>query len=268
MEKDKTLTPTGAAALVAATKDLGYDGFENVTDDLISLPFLKIAQPNSPELLPDSQLKGLKAGDVFNSVTGEVYGPELKVVLLGFDVSFLEWGESTGQLLGRLTKEELADQVASGDVVKDEFRLYRKATGNQIRETHTFFALLPDRPEAGVVILSFKSTGLKHVRKWLTKARAMRWTLPDGNTTAPAPLYGVVWKLRTVLNKNDQGNWFLFGDAKVMTAERVGTVLDPVYQPLQETLVSAVAFVKDVQFKVNLAGSRDVTDSAPASSEM
>lgn len=254
---------TDLAAFTEQAGALGYDGFENVTDDLISLPFLKIAQPNSPELLPDSQFQGIKAGDVFNSVTGEVYGPELKVILLGFDVSYLEWAEGLGNLVGRCTREELEDQVKAGEIVRDGFRYARKATGNELRETHTFFVLLADRPDDGVALLSFKSTGLKHVKKWLTKARSMRWTMPNGQVV-PAPLYGIVWTIKTMLNKNDEGNWFLFGDKKTMTAARVGTLLDDGWDKLQNNVLAAAGFVKDVMFKVNLSGARDVTDSAPA----
>ena len=248
-------------------KGLAYDGFENVTDDLISLPFLKVAQPNSPELLPDSQVKGLKQGDLFNSVTGTVYGPSVQVILLGFDRSYLEWGEGNGQLLGRHSIEEVERMIADGDIEKDGPRLTKKLDGARVQETHTFFVMLPEYPDDGVLMLSFKSTGLKHVRKLLTKARAMRWTLPDGKVDS-APLYGIVWEIHTVLNKNDQGNWVLFGDAKTLSANRVGTLLEDKYKALQDKVLAAAGFVKDVQFKVNMSGARDVTESVPADTEM
>jgi len=65
-----------------------------------------------------------------------------------------------------------------------------------------------------------------------------------------------------VLNKNDQGNWYLIGDAKTLSASRIGTLLDDKFAQLQAPVMAAVGFVKDVQFKVSLAGTRDVTDSA------
>ena len=44
---------------------LEYDGFENIGSNSLSPPFLKIAQPGSPQIMAGetSHIKGLKAGD-------------------------------------------------------------------------------------------------------------------------------------------------------------------------------------------------------------
>jgi hypothetical protein len=249
---------------IASVTDGGYDGFENVDSKLIELPFLKYAQPTSSELLEGAgQIKDLKPGQFFNKITGKIYGSEILIIPLGFDASFLEWeedGVSNGKLCGRYKQDEIDRMIKDGVItVEDGYKYTRKANGNKFVDTQTFFAILPEYVDDGIMMLSFKSKGLKHVRKWITKIRAMRWTLPDGKTV-PAPMFGCVWSLKTMLNKNDKGSFYLLGDDKTMSANRVGDLLDDKWNPLQKTILEAAAYVKDVQFKVNLA-EKDVTGS-------
>lgn len=55
----------------------GSAGLEGVRMDEIKLPRLAIAQGLSPQLVPGTPeyIKGLAIGDMFNDVTGEIYGP-------------------------------------------------------------------------------------------------------------------------------------------------------------------------------------------------
>jgi hypothetical protein len=251
------------ADFLASVTDAGYDGFENVDQKLIELPFLKYAQPTSSELLEGAgQIDGLKPGHFFNKITGRVYGPEVLVIPLGFDATFLEWDESdgNGKLCGRYKASDIAQMIKDGVVTVEEgYKYTRKGTNHKFADTQTFFVMLPEYVDDGIMMLSFKSKGLRHVRKWMTKIRAMRWTLPDGKTV-PAPMFGCVWSLKTMLNKNDKGSFYLLGDDKIMTAQRVGDLLDDKWNALQKTVLEAASYVKDIQFKVNVV-EKDVTGS-------
>ena len=251
------------ADFLASVTDAGYDGFENVDQKLIELPFLKYAQPTSSELLEGAgQIADLKPGQFFNKITGKVYGSEVLVIPLGFDASFLEWDESggSGKLCGRYKASEVEQMIKDGVIlVEAGYKYTRKANGNKFTDTQTFFVMLPEYADDGIMMLSFKSKGLKHVRKWMTKIRAMRWTLPD-KSTVTAPMFGCVWSLKTMLNKNDKGSFYLLGDDKTMTANRVGDLLDDEWSPLQKTVLEAASYVKDIQFKVNVV-EKDVTGS-------
>jgi len=263
------VTKKDAAALEFMTQASAaqYTGFENLEEGMLSIPFLKIAQPNSPELLSDDGKKNkLAAGDMFNSVTGRNYGAAVNMVFLGFDRAYLEWGEGLGDFKGRISPQELDQLITSGQVGKqimkdgsEGFNFSRVMDASKIQETYTFMVLLPEFTEDGVMLLSFKATGLKHVRRILTKARAQRIKLPDGQVI-PAHLYAVIWAVKTVLNKSDLGQWFLLGDKKTVAVDAIGNMLEDKWQPVQKAVIDAAMFVKETQFsKVSLAGTRDAT---------
>ena len=51
-------------------------GMENITAEDMQIPFMRILQPLSPQLIKtDSKfIKGASAGDIFNTVTGQYLG--------------------------------------------------------------------------------------------------------------------------------------------------------------------------------------------------
>ena len=59
-------------------------GYEDFTANSYQVPFLKIAQPGSPEVKKQnpSYIEGLEAGQFFNSLTKEVYGSKIKLIPL------------------------------------------------------------------------------------------------------------------------------------------------------------------------------------------
>ena len=238
-------------AFLSEAEGLGYDGFENVSMDMLSMPFLKVAQPTSDEIVEGTSayIPGLKAGEFFNSVSRERYGNELDMVILYQESGFIEWEDKT--FVARFTHEEVQALVAKGDVAKQEdgYIYVRKLNGNEIKENHTFFVMLTEHMDAGPLLLSFKGTGLKHVRKWLTFARAQRIRKSSGEVI-PAPLYSVVWRVKTVLNSNKEGNWYLLGDKNV-NVKRVGDFTDETYFPGTQQILDAVRFVMDVKTKIN-----------------
>lgn len=67
---------TGVAELPADADRNDLSGTEGITQDEIRLPRLAIAQGLSPQMIPteSTYIKGLTLGDMFNDVTGEIYG--------------------------------------------------------------------------------------------------------------------------------------------------------------------------------------------------
>ena len=74
------------------------------------------------------------------------------------------------------------------------------------------FCLLPDYPEAGLVLLTFSSVGMTQHRKWLTNMD--RVFLPVSETVkpgTPARKFIQVWELGTVIDIRPSGNSFQLG---------------------------------------------------------
>ena len=79
--------------------------------------------------------------------------------------------------------------------------------GNYLSNTAQFFVLMlhPDLgPQRALITMS--STQLKKARKWLTQAQSL--TAKGANGTYTLPLMSQVYKLTTVPEQNDKGNWY------------------------------------------------------------
>ena len=118
-------------------------GLENLTQDDLALPFLKILSGLDP-LLDDPDIDARK-GDIYNTVTGQVYKGKdgIQVVPCAYQKRFIEWaprGSGSGAPINVYTptesrpetersKEDNKDYVVGGD-------------GNYIEETHQHFVVV------------------------------------------------------------------------------------------------------------------------------
>ena len=180
-------------------------GLENITTEDMQIPFIRIIQAISPQLQKDDPLyiKGAEQGDIFNTVSQEIYKQDEGVVVVPafFEKKFLEFQlRSSG---GGFVRELAADD-------KDITMTSREGTiemlpnGNELVRTHQHLVIA--KSADGTIapsVLDMKKTQLKVSRRWNTLKNSAR--LPSG---ALMPIYGTAWQLTTVLEANDQGKWF------------------------------------------------------------
>ena len=180
-------------------------GLENITTEDMQIPFIRIIQALSPQLQKDDPLyiKGAEQGDIFNTVSQEIYKQDEGVVVVPafFEKKFLEFQlRSSG---GGFVRELAADD-------KDITMTSREGTiellpnGNELVRTHQHLVIAQSAD--GTIapsVLDMKKTQLKVARRWNTLKNSAR--LPSG---ALMPIYGTAWRVTTVLEANDQGKWF------------------------------------------------------------
>ena len=180
-------------------------GLENITTEDMQIPFIRIIQALSPQLQKDDPLyiKGAEQGDIFNTVSQEIYKQDEGVVVVPafFEKKFLEFQlRSSG---GGFVRELAADD-------KDITMTSREGTiellpnGNELVRTHQHLVIAQSAD--GTIapsVLDMKKTQLKVSRRWNTLKNSAR--LPSG---ALMPIYGTAWQVTTVLEANDQGKWF------------------------------------------------------------
>ena len=180
-------------------------GLENITTEDMQIPFIRIIQALSPQLQKDDPLyiKGAEQGDIFNTVSQEVYKQDEGVIVVPafFEKKFLEFQlRSSG---GGFVRELAADD-------KDITMTSREGTiemlpnGNELVRTHQHLVIA--KSADGTIapsVLDMKKTQLKVSRRWNTLKNSAR--LPSG---ALMPIYGTAWQLTTVLEANDRGKWF------------------------------------------------------------
>lgn len=166
-------------------KEVGFldevsgQGYENVTSKDVTTPLLLIAQALSGVV----EAGTVQAGHFYNSVTGEDYGTELRLVICHYVRKWYVWLPEQKGLKGIY-------DVDSIPVTGDPYTGMTDAEGNKVEDKMVFMVVLPDHPEAGFMIFGSTPGNMKYTKAWLTQAQNLR--LPSGKI---APLFGGIWKV-------------------------------------------------------------------------
>ena len=207
-----------------ATFDMEADaqqGAQNISQEDLALPFLKILGQLSPEVnkRDGKYVEGAEPGKIINTVTNALYDT-IDVIPCHYKRQYIEWqdrGTSTGAPVAiHDADSDIISQTTRGKDYKD-----RLPNGNYLDNTASHFVLcLGDNPETALI--SMKSTQLKVSRKWNSMMMGLKMQGKNGLFTPPT--YSHIYKLSTVQMSNDKGTWFGWDVAKV------GPVTDkPIY---------------------------------------
>jgi hypothetical protein len=201
-----------------ATFDMEADaaqGAQNISQDDLALPFLKILGQLSPEVnkRDGKYVEGAEPGKIINTVTNELFD-SINVVPCHYKRQYIEWqdrGTSSGAPVAiHEADSDIVSQTTRGKDYKD-----RLPNGNYLDNTASHFVLaLGDNPEnVEHALISMKSTQLKVSRKWNSMMMGLKMQGKNGLFTPPT--YSHIYKLSTVQMSNDKGTWFGWDVAKV-----------------------------------------------------
>ena len=198
-----------------ATFDMEADaqqGAQNISQDDLALPFLKILGQLSPEVnkRDGKYVEGAEPGKIINTVTNQLFDT-LQVVPVFYKRQYIEWqdrGTSTGAPVAiHEADSDIVSQTTRGKDYKD-----RLANGNYLENTASHFVLtVGDNPSTALI--SMKSAQLKVSRKWNSMMMGLKMQGKNGLFTPPT--YSHIYKLSTVQMSNDKGTWFGWDVAKV-----------------------------------------------------
>lgn len=203
-------------ALVAASFDdemleHAGAGISDRAEDFL-LPFLAVAQSNSPQLKKqqaEAYIPGLKVGDIFDTATRRFWDGETGLIIVSafFHKAEVEWitRKNGGGYVATHSADTPLRQEVRVDPTDKRTRLLR--SGHQLVETNYHFIVIVDTCTPAVVALT--STGLQTSRQWNTQMQNVKIRRPDGSL-ATAPCFGRAYRLRTSYRQNDQGDWFQF----------------------------------------------------------
>ncbi len=237
--------------------DYGNDagaGFENQTSEDYSIPFIGVLQPNSPQV---DERDDCSAGDIFNSAT-ESAVQELPFIPSITQHIFCEWipRDEGGGLVGR--HEIDSDVVKQAKQESEEFGQYKMPNGNDLIETFYVYgvAVTEDGPQQAVI--SFKSTGIKRYKNWMTKARGVSIEIPSGGRVRP-PLFAHRYLLTALKEKKGSDTFYNFQiawDGEKASDCRL-TTDDPIYQMARDTrdMVMEGTATADVKSETATQGS-------------
>jgi|TARA_R110002020_G_scaffold158028_4_gene341073 hypothetical protein len=181
-------------------------GLENVGQDDLALPFIKILSGLDPVL---DDLEEARKGDIYNTVTNQIYkGKEgIKVVPCTYQRRFIEWaprGSGTGAPLNIFTPHDTRPKTERSP---DDNREYVVGgDGSYIEETHQHFVvILEEDGSSSTALIAMKSTQLKKSRKWNSMIASRSLVGKNGPFTPPR--YSHVYLLKTVSEENSKGSW-------------------------------------------------------------
>ena len=196
-----------AMAEYGAYADYAGAGFENQTSDDYSIPFLQILQALSPQLQENDSLR---QGMILNTVTSEVWDGKKGIAFVPATTQhvYVEWKprDAGGGFVG--VHEVNSDLVNHAKAASAEYGKYNTTDGNELIETFYVYGIaLDDDGNASEAVLAFSSTKIKKYKGWMTKAKTIQIPLPDGRRI-PAPLFAHRYRLKTVSEKNNKGQFF------------------------------------------------------------
>ena len=198
-----------------ATFDMEADaqqGAQNISQEDLALPFLKILGQLSPEVnkRDGKYVEGAEPGKIINTVTNQLYD-SVDVVPVFYKRQYIEWQDR-----GTSSGAPVAIHEAGSDIInqtkRDASYKDRLPNGNYLDNTANHFVLqLGDNPQTALI--SMKSTQLKVSRKWNSMMMGIKMQGKNGLFTPPT--YSHIYKLSTVQMSNDKGTWFGWDVAKV-----------------------------------------------------
>lgn len=184
------------------------EGFENVSQDDLGIPFISILQKGSPECDEDhaKHVDGAKPGMIINSVTKEVLGGRgepITFIPCAYHKLYVEWTprERGGGFVGS-HDIKIMEQVERDATGKDVL-----SNGNIIVTTAYFFGLLVEEGATSRCVVAFTSTQLKKARQWLSAMASLKMKKKDGTNFNP-PMYSHTYHMSTLPESNDKGSWF------------------------------------------------------------
>ncbi len=185
-------------------------GAQNIGQEDLALPFLKVLGQLSPEVNQRNgktkYVEGAEPGMILNTVTNKLYDglKGINVIPCFYRRQQIEWqdrGEGKGAPVHIYAAgDDIPPTTRDKGSYKD-----RLANGNYLENTASHYVVvLDDSP--GTALISMKATQLKVSRKWNSLIMGIKLQGKNGLFTPPT--YSHIYKLKTVQMSNDKGTWF------------------------------------------------------------
>ena len=210
MKSETQITKRESAGALAANvfEADANKGFQQMTQEDLALPFLKVLGQLSPEVNTRhaKHIDKAQPGMILNTVTNELYDGTkgIQVIPCYYKREYVEWKER-GESLGAPVAIHSTDSDVVASAKRDTMNKDRLPNGNYLENTASHFVLITGT-NTSTALITMKSTQLKTSKKWNTMMLGIKLKGKDGLFTPPT--YSHVYKLKTVQQSNDKGTWF------------------------------------------------------------
>jgi len=190
-------------------------GSQNMTQEDLALPFLKVLGQLSPEVnkRDGKYVEGAEPGMILNTVTNEVFdgAKGIDVLPVFYERKYVEW-QDRGEGKGAPVAIHDASSDIMSQTTRDKSFKDRLPNGNYLENTaNHYVVVLGDSPQTALI--SMKATQLKISRKWNSIMMGIKLNGKNGLFTPPT--YSHIYNLKTVQMSNDKGTWFGWEVSKV-----------------------------------------------------
>jgi len=204
-----------AVALASDYGEYAGVGYEGTTQDDYSLPFVNVLQALSPQVSGESAIDGAKAGQLFNTVTEEIFEGKVGFrFVIGYrEQCFTEWvpRDSGGGFAGRHEMgSEIVTRAKANVDPKDPNKLKAQNGNDLIQTAYLYGIIVHDDGRLEAAVLSFTSTKLKVYRHLMTKLNQFTIEVPTekGPRKIVPPIFAYELRVTTTGEKNNKGSFF------------------------------------------------------------
>ena len=249
---DVTTKKDGAVAINMFEADADQ-GTQNISQEDLALPFLKVLGQLSPEInkRDGKYIDGAEPGMIINTVTNEIFDGSkgIQIIPAFYKRQYVEW-QDRGTSTGAPVAIHDADSDIVSQTTRDKSYKDRLPNGNYLENTANHFVIqVSDNPTSALI--SMKSTQLKVSRKWNSMMMGIKMQGKNGLFTPPT--YSHIYNLKTVQMSNDKGTWFGW------EVEKMGPVTDKGIYDMAKSFALSVG-KGEVEAK---HGSEETKDSTP-----
>ena len=185
-------------------------GLENMDQDDLALPFLKLLQNSSDETKKKhaSYVEGAEPGMFYNTVTKKLYdgAKGIEVIPCYYKLTFPEWAPFERRE-GRPASPDRGPEILS-QTKKDASGKDVLQNGNIIIKTANHFVIIQTDGGSDKALIAMKSTQLKVSRGWNSMMKSI--TEKGKNGTFNPPSFSHIYQLRSV---EISGNFTWYGYA-------------------------------------------------------
>lgn len=238
-------------------------------DDL-AIPFLRVLQKGSPEVnkRDDKYVEGAEAGMFFNTLTKELWdGEETGIIVIpaAYTPSYIEWWPRDSKAGKGIFKDHGADASILQSTTRDE-KTNRDTTtrGTEVVRSGQYFVKIVD-PETGMgqdCVLALSGTQLKKSRNWNSLIKSLLVDRPDGQGKFNPASFYQAYRLTTVYESNDKGDWMgvsIASDQPTINFPRGGELYVEARQfaAMVGTGKAKAAPITDAEFEVETSGGAE-----------
>ena len=190
-------------------------GAQNISQEDLALPFLKVLGQLSPEVnkRDGKYVEGAEPGMILNTVTNEIFDGTkgIDVLPVFYERKYVEW-QDRGEGKGAPVAIHDASSDIMSQTTRDKSYKDRLPNGNYLENTaNHYVVVLGKSPQTAWI--SMKATQLKISRKWNSIMMGIKLQGKNGLFTPPT--YSHIYNLKTVQMANDKGTWFGWEVSKV-----------------------------------------------------